>query len=313
MPLVSVIVPVYNVEQYLEKCLSSIKNQTLQDFECIIVDDGSPDDSITICKRFAEEDKRFKIIRKQNEGLSMARKTGYENACGKYLLFVDSDDWLEQKMLEQLVTPAEQSEAEIVICDYYKDFADHNEKVTYKLPADKYKQVESFAVKPGYMNYFWNKLFLKSFFDSSKVEFPKGISLCEDLYVTFKLFYLSKKVIQVNIPLYHYNRANVTSMTNNFTQKSYQNRLFVTKEILRFLEENKTECDYSRISNFYKLYTKLMLVLVPALHDEKLWNETFPEANKYVWQTPMKLRHKLLTWLCSMGMFKTAYFLRGLK
>ncbi len=316
-PLLSVIVPVYKVEPYIRKCLASIQNQSLKDFECIIVDDGSPDNSIQTCNEFAFADSRLKVIHKQNEGLPMARRTGYENASGKYLLFIDSDDFLEPDMFELMVNAAEQNNAHVTVCDFYRDFADHKECVSYTLPKDKFSQVKFFTKRPGYMNYFWNKLFLKSFFDSTGVTFPKGISLCEDLFVTFKLVYLSEKTIQVQKPLYHYNRANVTSMTNNFNQKSYQDRMTATNEILDFLKQgnpcpNCSCTDFSSIENFYKLYTKLMLVLVPSLHNEQLWKETFPEANKYVWKTSMKFRHKLLTWLCSKGLFKTAYFLRGL-
>ena len=117
-PKVSIIVPVYNVEKYLAECLESILSQTFTEFECILVDDHSPDKCPDICDEYAKKDKRIKVIhKKENEGSSQARKTGISEAIGDYILFTDSDDWIESKMAERLYTLAKLDNYDIVYCD----------------------------------------------------------------------------------------------------------------------------------------------------------------------------------------------------
>ena len=118
MELVSIIIPIYKVEPYLEKCLNSVCTQTYQKLEIILVDDGSPDRCGTICDDYAKSDARIRVIHKQNAGLGMARNSGLEVATGKYVVFVDSDDWMESDMVQTLVNAAQQYSAEMVICGY---------------------------------------------------------------------------------------------------------------------------------------------------------------------------------------------------
>lgn len=119
MPKISIIVPVYNVEKYLEKCVRSILAQTFTDFELILVDDGSPDSSGAMCDQFAEQDQRVKVIHKENGGLSDARNAGIEIATGEYLGFVDSDDYIADDMYELLYTNIVKEDADLSICGIY--------------------------------------------------------------------------------------------------------------------------------------------------------------------------------------------------
>ncbi|HEL7541574.1 TPA: glycosyltransferase, partial [Enterococcus faecalis] len=119
MPKISIIVPVYNVEKYLEKCVRSILAQTFTDFELILVDDGSPDSSGAMCDQFAEQDERVKVIHKENGGLSDARNAGIEIATGEYLGFVDSDDYIADDMYELLYTNIVKEDADLSICGIY--------------------------------------------------------------------------------------------------------------------------------------------------------------------------------------------------
>ena len=121
LPKVSVIVPVYNAEKYLRRSLDSLKIQTLQEFEVILIDDGSKDFSSAICDEYVGSDSRFSVIHKQNEGVSAARQTGLDAAHGEYVIHVDSDDWVEPTMLEELYTKAISENADIVICDYFNN------------------------------------------------------------------------------------------------------------------------------------------------------------------------------------------------
>ena len=119
-PTISIIVPVYNVEEYIHKCINSILAQTYKDFELILINDGSPDNSGIICDEYARADSRIKVIHQQNSGLSAARNAGLAVAKGDYIGFVDSDDWIDKSMYESMITEAQTLEADIVICDYYK-------------------------------------------------------------------------------------------------------------------------------------------------------------------------------------------------
>lgn len=129
-PLISIIVPVYNAEKYLSKCLDSIVAQTFEDWECIIVNDASPDGVGEIIHSYAQKDSRFKVITKTvNEGVSKARQTGLENSCGRYVIHADPDDNVDKEWLKQLYDTAESTQADITICDFERIYA--NKRVTY--------------------------------------------------------------------------------------------------------------------------------------------------------------------------------------
>ena len=117
--LVTVVVPIYNVERYLEKCLTSIILQTYKNLEVILVNDGSTDNSLNICKEFEKEDSRIRIISQENKGLSVARNVGIENAKGEYIAFVDSDDFISCKFIENLYNESIRNNSDIVCCDFY--------------------------------------------------------------------------------------------------------------------------------------------------------------------------------------------------
>lgn len=119
-PLVSIIIPVYNVELYLSKCIDSILAQSFIDWECILVDDGSKDKSGSICDNYALKDNRIKVIHQNNSGVSIARQVGIDNVCGEYSIHIDPDDWIESNMLEELYNKVKSDDADMVICDYFK-------------------------------------------------------------------------------------------------------------------------------------------------------------------------------------------------
>ena len=119
--MISIIVPIYNIEAYLEECIKSIIKQTYKELEIILVDDGSTDGSSEICDEFASQDKRIKVIHKQNEGLVLARKNGLQYVKGDYVLFVDGDDWIESNMCEELMKVMKQTDADIVHSGYFRE------------------------------------------------------------------------------------------------------------------------------------------------------------------------------------------------
>ena len=310
---ISVIVAVYNVEKYIRRCLDSILAQTFRDFELIIVDDGSPDGCHAICDEYASKDERITVVHKENGGLPAARKTGFDNSIGKYLLFIDGDDWIENTMLEIMLGEAKRQNSDVVICDVYKDYGKVKKAATIHFPQEKKDIMETFIRHPGFMNYFWNKLIKRDIFIKNKIDFPQNITLCEDLYVIFKIVYYAKVISHVSVPLYHYMQTNPSAMTKNITEKSYSSKMAVLESLIAFCVGKEKDFDTEKIINFYKIYNRLPLIIYKNLRDAERWSNTYPESNKYIWKVPLRFDYKLLSWLCSKRLHALAFFLQDLK
>jgi len=214
--MVSIIVPIYNVERYLHLCLNSIVSQTFTDFECILVDDCSPDNCFEICDEYAEKDKRIKIIRnKNNMGPSLSRKIGFENSQGTYIQFVDSDDWIEKDMIKKLYEEAISKNYDIVTCDCFYEKEGVRKIIEQKFSGfDKVTMIKDIlAIRIS--TYVCNKLVKRDLF--SLVQFPED-SRSEDYVITIQNICNSTNVGYVNVPLYNY-RYNEESLSNNIRNK----------------------------------------------------------------------------------------------
>ncbi len=198
MPKVSVIVPVYNVEEYLDKCLDSLVNQTLNDIEFIIVNDGTTDNSEQIILKYKEKyPSKIVYLKKENGGLSDARNFGMPYAKGDYIAFLDSDDYVELDTYEKLYNRAIQTDADMVECDFYWEYSDkkiHDTSANYKDESDMYANARVVA---------WNKLYKKDLIINSGIKFPKGLRY-EDLEFFYKILPQLKKIELINEPLIHY-------------------------------------------------------------------------------------------------------------
>lgn len=210
--LISVIVPVYNVEKYLARCVESIRKQTYSNLEIILVDDGSPDACPQMCDQFASDDSRIKVIHKPNGGLSDARNAGIEAASGAYIGFVDSDDYIHPQMYMELWKGLKAEEgADIAVCGVKKVFDDGGD-----IPDHPDNRVRVYSGREAVENIFnaslylqsvvaWNKLYKRELFD--EVRYPAG-KLHEDEFTTYELFYKSDKVVyNTGIYYYYYQRA----------------------------------------------------------------------------------------------------------
>lgn len=202
---ISIIIPIYNVEKYLPACVESILQQTYKNLEVILVDDGSPDRCPVICDELAQKDDRIRVIHQKNKGLSGARNTGIDNAQGDYLIFVDSDDTVEQTLVEELYTYAEKWNCAIVACGRNYIFEDG--QIVCKIAHDESK-VYGFEEAMQEMNSFrlfdmsaWAKIYRKELFED--IRFPEG-KLSEDYYIMYKLFDKAKTIGYVAKPLYNY-------------------------------------------------------------------------------------------------------------
>lgn len=198
--MISIIVPVYNSEVYLQRCIDSIRNQTLKDFECLLVDDGSKDSSPIICDSTSEADSRFKTFHIKNGGVSKARNYGITHTSENsiFIGFVDSDDWIEPNMFELLLNNALKTNSDVSICNQFG--SSHKINKVVLSPKDALKNL--FGVK-GFLGYSWNKLVKKELFKDNL--FNEYIKCYEDLELFYRIFQSCNKVVWDTTPLYHYN------------------------------------------------------------------------------------------------------------
>lgn len=232
--LISIIVPVYNVEKYIKKCLNSLIKQTYKNIEIIIVNDGSSDNSLSICQKFAEEDKRIKIITQENKGLSGARNTGLSLAKGKYISFIDSDDYVSNNYIEKMYLAIKSSNADICCCDFWYVSEDDN-KWTFKNKKNKIftKEEALIDIFTGTQNteiMVWNKLYKTNLFFDNDIKFDLG-KTNEDNFIMYKLYDKASKIVLIKDKLYYYLQRN-DSIMGTFNSKRF--------DILEALDQTKT-------------------------------------------------------------------------
>ncbi len=223
--LISVVVPCYNVEKYLEKCVESIINQTYPNLEIILVDDGATDNTPELCDKLALTDSRIKVLHKVNGGLSDARNAGLAVASGKYITFFDSDDWVEYEILKVAIEKMVNNNLDLVVWGYSADFVDDNEKVLSQrncvvngaCELGKNNTVLTQKNTLGLSGYAWNKLYKTDIIKNNNLLFEKGISLVEDILFNSTYFCCCKKIEFVDYIGNHYiQRGRVTLGTKRY-------------------------------------------------------------------------------------------------
>lgn len=230
MPKISIIIPVYNTEKYLIKCLNSIKNQTFQDFEALLIDDGSSDSSPKILDDYARNDTRFKVFHKENGGVTKARKYGIDKATGNYIVWVDSDDWIEEKHLELLYDAITKENADICVCNFIKDSND-GEKKYYEIIKDINNPLKSLIEEDTCRGCLCTKISQRALYAEADLFPPEGINCWEDKIITANLYYYSKKTVHIPIFTYHVNDLNNASLTRSSSnaKKNAEDKINVAK------------------------------------------------------------------------------------
>lgn len=217
---VSVTVPVYNTSKYINQCIESLKTQNLEDIEFIVVDDGSTDDSLNLCKDYIKNDPRFHIVHQNNGGLAAARQTGLNLAKGEYIIVCDSDDWVEPEMYKILYDKAKETDADIVTCGFYTEYGEKGQSNNYIVFKEHNGIVDNYDLIKRGAGWSWIKLIRRSLFVENQISYKTGINLSEDSLIVYKLMRINPKVVQVPRPLYHYRREyGGKSYTNNLSMK----------------------------------------------------------------------------------------------
>jgi len=250
--LITVIVTVYNREKYLKQCLDSVKNQTYTNFECIVVDDGSTDSSIDIAKSFTE-DSRFKLITSEHVGFSAVKNIGLDKAQGKYIIFLDSDDWAYPQWLEFLLEAAVETGSDISTC-YYDEFIEGKQNSSPEPNDEYYKTHHYYLAEYSFLKmnliyhtfcscYLWNKLVKKEIYDT--IRFRDQIAL-SDISEIYKIVDKANKVVQVQTPLIHY-RRHLDSVGGECGKMNYEYEIFradVLEESIKFVWEHYPQSRY---------------------------------------------------------------------
>ena len=228
MPKVSIIIPIYNAEQTLIKCLDSILHQTFDDFEIIAINDGSTDNSQRILYDYADRDSRLIIINQPNGGVASARQAGIEAATGNYAIHVDPDDWIEPNMLEALINSAESTNSDMVICDYFSDSAKSTNYICQQPTSNDADTVlkELFQQLHGSC---CNKLISSAYYKAQA--FEKGLNLSEDLLYICKILLQNPKIACLPKAYYHYQIAPTGSLSTSYNKDKFHNLYKVINEL----------------------------------------------------------------------------------
>ena len=282
-PKVSILVPIYGVEKFIERCAISLFEQTFDDIEYIFVNDCTPDKSIDILKEVLEKypyrKSQVQIINHEvNKGVSAARNTGIENVNGSYILQVDGDDFLELNAIEILYNKAISDKADIVICDYYLEWDNERKKVIQNFDFEKTNFI-NMLISGEATPCFWNKLIKKELYINYAIKTKEGVNMGEDLMVIPKLIYFSNKMTKLNIPLYHYIQLNTLSYTKKMTKKNIENLNYVLNDLKVFFESKQDGSLYGKSLLKGKLRKKIELIYqsnVETFHDSYY---IFPEIN----------------------------------
>ena len=213
MDLISVIIPVYNVEKYLNRCVDSVINQTYTNLEIILIDDGSPDGSGAICDEYVIKDNRIKVIHKPNSGVSETRNCGLDNATGEWLFFLDSDDWIHCRTIEKLYEGIAEKKVNISMCDY-EEVSDEQPLVDETCKAEIKTPKRIFIDKNVAAITIWGTLYHKDCFKN--IRYPVG-KIHEDEFITYKILFAQEKIAFINQPYYAYFMNNEGIMRSKWT------------------------------------------------------------------------------------------------
>lgn len=237
LPLISIIVPVYNVEGYLDRCLQSICGQTYTNLEIILVDDGSTDSSGDVCDKFAQSDFRIKVIHQSNGGQSAARNKGLSIATGEYIGFVDGDDWIDPDMYEFLYCLLEENNADISVSSHYKE---RPKKTIVKYSSGELsvftrnEAIRALVEDKQIRNYVWDKLYKRKLFEN--IRFPLN-RVFEDIAVSYQVFYNADKVVMKGVPKYHYIVRDGSAMQSKYNPLKEHNLFQGVYEQVHFVLE----------------------------------------------------------------------------
>ena len=298
---ISVIIPVYGVELWIERCVRSLMEQTIiKDVEFIFVNDASQDKSMEIVYQTVSlyPNRKNQVIfieHKINKGLPAARNTGLSFARGKYVFHCDSDDFLEPDMLEKMLEKANKFDADIVWCDWFLTFRKNERRMREPHATTPIEALKSML--NGSLKYnVWNKLIRRNLFTKNNIIFPEGHSMGEDMTIIC-LVAKAKCVANVSEPFYHYVKVNCNAMTHHYSEDKLESLKHNVLSTIQFLRSKAKHLDIDREISFFLLNVKLPFLFSGLKEDINRWGKWYPEANKMImYNQSQALRTRLLQW-----------------
>lgn len=297
---VSVIIPIYNVRNFISRCAESLMRQTLGEIEYIFVDDVTTDDSIdilyTVLEKYPENKKCIKVIHHEtNKGLPAARNTGLSVANGEYVFHCDGDDYVEPNMLSDMYSVAKKENTDIVWADWFLSFENKE-----RYMAQPYFDTAENALKgilSGSMKYnVWNKLVRRTLYEDNDIEFPSGHGMGEDMTM-IRLFACAKNVAYIPKAYYHYVKINSGAMTNVWSQKHIDDIKYNVTATEDYIKQKFGDKMNDYIA-YFKLSVKVHFLISDDIRMYRLWNGLFSEANRYIMQNKsVCLRTRILQWM----------------
>jgi glycosyltransferase involved in cell wall biosynthesis len=214
-PLISVIVPIYRVEKYLHRCIDSILAQTFTDFELLLIDDGSPDNCGKICDEYANKDKRIKVFHKENGGVCSARNLGLDKACGEWVMFIDSDDWINSNLFFECSKYISNNDIIRFSAYFVTDSCDINKNAVIINECDTRDDYLKLVISKQKIIALWACIYKRNIFIENNIRFDESLKIGEDWLVLVQAILHSQNVKSLNLPLYYYNLINTSSCSNS--------------------------------------------------------------------------------------------------
>jgi len=308
-PVVSIIIPVYNAEDTLHTCLSSLERQTYAYLELIFVNDCSQDRSPQVLEDFMKKVANrglffVKIVNhKENKGVAAARNTGLDYATGEYIYYVDADDWIEENAIQSMVAEAESTTAEIVGFDWYLSF----EKNERRMRQPSFSSPEDAIIKMIHGKMRWNLwIFLvkRSLYEKHGIRFQPKMNMGEDMMVMFKLFSVADKVVYLNRALYHYGQTNSSSLTKIYSDRHMEEVTHNLKEVERFLLRSRYADKICGQIALLKLNIKLPLLISDKTEQYRKWRCWFVDSNSFAWSNGIQsIRLRVIQWAACRRQF----------
>lgn len=290
--LVSIVIPAYNVANYIARCVESLEQQTYSNYEVIFVNDGSTDNTQKLLEEIVAKDKRYRLINQKNKGLSGARNTGIDEATGKYIYFLDPDDWIAPELIEVCVGYLEEKQVDMVFFDFY-----------LAQSATEYKKQEWFSDRPDglytpdealaalfdcqFGNYAWSSLAKLDLFKNNKIYFPEGRTY-EDLGTTYRLLGNSQKIGYLDKHLYYYYQNNMNSITKTWKYQDYLDTKLNLEEIATYIAENYPAVSHRLIN----LELNMLFLFLDQSYGSKYTASLINEIDQRFYETNGKINKK---------------------
>lgn len=316
---ISVIIPIYNVEKYIARCTEALMKQTLHEVEYIFVNDCTKDQSLSVLQsvlsKYPERAAQVRIINHvQNKGCSAARNTGLLAARGEYIIYCDSDDWMDESMLEDMYVMAKREQADIVTCDFRMIYKDKD--VCYH--TINWSENKDLSLQ-NYIAYgwtvIWNMLVSRTLYDRYQLRSIEGYTYCEDFNLSVKLLFHAEKVVHLNKVLYNYNRLNINSIMYTLSEKTMSEEQFLYLDVINYLKKQHAYKIYDKQLCWRILKSKQEYVLNRNTYSKFL--QLYPESHKYIWSCPfINIKLKIMMWSLVHHLpivARTMLFLRYLK